>query len=162
METLQFKSVREISREKVRLERKLGVRISIRGKTVSFDGPTLEEYEASLVIEAMQFGFSAKKALLLKDEGNIFRILPIKHFTRRRNMKEVRSRLIGTEGKTRKTIEDIAKCEIVISGNSVGIIAPADSIEEATTGITNLIRGSKQANIYRFLERMNTEKKKLR
>jgi rRNA processing protein Krr1/Pno1 len=47
----------------------------------------------------------------------------------------------------------------VLHDNTVGIIGPAETIEEATTAIGNLIRGSKQANIYRFLERMNAAKK---
>jgi ribosomal RNA assembly protein len=160
METLYFKSTREISKEKKNLEDSLNVKIDIKGRVVSFTGSGIDEYEASIVLEAMQFGFSAKKALLLKDENNILRILPIKHFTKRRDMKEVRARLIGTEGKTKKTIEEIASCHIIIKGNNVGILGPASSIDEATTGITNLIRGSKQANVYRFLERMNAEKKK--
>ena len=43
----------------------------------------------------------------------------------------------------------------------IGIIASAETIQETVTAITNLIRGSKQGNVYAFLERMNAERKKL-
>lgn len=159
MEELYFKKVRELVKEKNYLENKLKVKITIKGKQVRIEGGAVDEYEASLVLGAMQFGFSAKNALLLLDEQFVFRKIPIKNFTRRKELKEVRARIIGKEGKTKRTIENIASSEVVIDGNEIGIICPADEIEEATTAITNLIRGTKEANVYSFLERMNADKK---
>lgn len=160
METLYFVKVRELKKEKDKLEKKLEVKINIEGKKVTIDGEAFKEYEAKIILEAMQFGFSAKQALSLTDEELVFRKIPMKNFTRRKNMHEVRGRVIGREGKTKRTIEDISNCEVVINENTIGIIGPATGIEEATTAITNLIKGTKQANVYRFLERMNTGKKK--
>ena len=98
---------------------------------------------------------------MLKDETYIFRIIRIKQITRKANLEPVRSRLIGTYGKTKHAIEAIADCKIVIRDNSVGIIGAAEEIEEATTAINNLIRGSKQANVYKFLEKMNRARKEI-
>lgn len=161
METLFFDSLGELKREKDVLERKLKVKITIQGKKVTFEGPSLEEYEASLVLEAMQFGFSADDALLLKDEEASFKKINVKNFTHRKNLEDVRARIIGTYGRTKRTIENIANCKLVIKGNEVGIIGSAEEIEHAVTALQNLIRGSKQSNVYNFLERMNTEKKKI-
>jgi rRNA processing protein Krr1/Pno1 len=47
----------------------------------------------------------------------------------------------------------------MIKGNEVGLICPAEEIDYVITGMTNLIRGSKQANVYKFLERINTSRK---
>ncbi len=160
METLFFKKTREIKKEKAALEKRLNVAVTIKGNLVYTEGSPLDEYAALRILEAMQAGFSAKKALLLLDEGIIFRKINIKKFTRRKDMEEVRSRIIGKDGKTKRTIEEISGCCINIEdSNSLGIIGPADSIEEVTTALTNLIKGSKQANVYRFLERINTIKK---
>ena len=161
METIHFKRIKELQKEKERLEQRLKVKINIQGKKVTLEGDSFNEYEALMILEAMQFGFSAKKALTLMDEQIIFRKIPIKNFTRRKNLTEVRGRIIGKEGKTKKTIENISGCDIAINENEIGIIGPAEEIEEATTAITNLIRGTKQANVYRFLERINTGKKDL-
>ena len=106
--------------------------------------------------------FQKKKALQLLDPEATFRKIHIKNFTRRKNIGEVRARLIGTEGKTKRTLEEIGSCDIIIGDTEVGIIGSAENIEKTTTAITNLIKGSKQANVYRFLERMNTIEKKRR
>lgn len=161
METLYFKKVKDLTNEKENLERQLGVKINIQGKKVTIEGDSFKEYESLMILEAMQFGFSAKKALTLMDEQMVFRKIPIKSFTRRKNLTEVRGRIIGKEGKTKRTMEDISGCDIAINESEIGLIGPAEEIEEATTAITNLIRGTKQANVYRFLERINTGKKDL-
>jgi len=160
VETIFVERTQEIKREKELLESKLGVKIEIQGRKVNFEGSPLNEYEAHIVLEAIGFGFSAKTALLLKEETYIFRVIKIKDVTRKTNMEAIKARLIGTYGKTKTTLETIADCKIVIQGNSVGIIGAAEEIEEATTAINNLIRGSKQANVYKFLEKMNRERKK--
>jgi ribosomal RNA assembly protein len=163
METLYFKKIKELQKERLQLEKKLAVAITIQGKKVTIEGESIDEFEALIVLEAMQFGFSAKKSLELLKEDIIFRKIPIKQFTRRKNLKEVRGRVIGKEGKTKNTIEQISGCDIFINEdeNQIGMIGPAEQIDEATTALTNLIKGSKQANVYRFLERMNAGKKKL-
>jgi len=107
----------------------------------------------------MNFSFPLKEALLLTNEGYIFRKINIKDFTRRKNLDEVRARLIGTEGKTKRAMEEISGCVLVIKDKIVGIIGSTESIKDATTAITRLIKGSKQANVYSYLERMNREKK---
>jgi ribosomal RNA assembly protein len=160
METIFFERTGELKREIKALEEKLGVALSLKGKQLVIEGDPYKEYEAIHILEAMQFGFSAKKSLQLLDEDLIFRKLNIKEFTRRKDMKEVRSRIIGKKGKTKRTIEEISSCDILIKNdNTLGIIGPSEAIDEATTAITNLIRGSKQANIYHFLERMNAVRK---
>ncbi len=159
MQTIVFTHTTELRRTKEELEEKLGVEIEIEGKKVTVKGESLNVYEAGMVLDAMSMGFSAKRALALKEESKIFRVLNIKALTRKKNFKEVRARLIGTAGRTKKTIEDIANCDIVVRDNDVGIIADAEVIDEVVTAVSNLIRGTKQANTYRYLEKMNTRKK---
>ncbi len=159
METLFVKRTRELLNEKEKLEKRLGVTIDIKGKKVTIDGPALEEYEAEMVFDAFGFGFPLDVALMLKNEDMIFKRLSIKDFTRRVDMEVVKSRLIGTQGRTKRTIENIADCYIRVQDNEVGIIGSAEEVEYTITAITNLIRGSKQSNVYRFLERINTQKK---
>ena len=91
----------------------------------------------------------------------IFKKIHIRDFTRRKSLSDVRARLIGTQGKTRRTLEEISDCSIVVNENAVGIIGPTSAIDNTVQAVINIIRGSKQANIYRFLERMNTQKEDL-
>lgn len=161
METFFSPRVREIQREKTKLEKKLKVSINVHGRWVTIDGPALEEYEASFVFDAINLGYPVDIALMAKDEEMIFKKLSIKDFTRRVDLETVKARLIGTQGRTKRTIENIADCYIRVQGNEVGILGAAEEVEYAITAITNLIRGSKQANVYKFLERINTQKKKI-
>ncbi len=159
MEQVNLENSRKIKQNKEELEKKLNVRIAIKGKQAEIEGNPVDEYGTVIIIEAMEFGFPLKDAMRLTDENIVFRKLPIKQFTKRKNLEEIRGRIIGTEGKTKRTIEEVSGCAVAVHNNHVGIIGPAENIEEATTAITNLIRGSKQANVYRFLERMNAAKK---
>lgn len=159
METIFVDKTAELKKTKNDLEKKLNVKITIDGKKVTIDGSAADEFDAKEVISAIGFGFSAPKALQIKSGEFFFRKINIKKFTRRKDLRDVRARLIGTEGKTKRTIENLSNCSIVISGNSVGIICSAESMEAELTAIENLIRGSKQANVYRYLEKMNAIKK---
>ena len=159
MEQIYLQNMRKLRRNLPILKEKLGVLFSIKGKQVTIEGTALKEYDACLVLEAMDFGFDRKEAFLLTNEAFVFRKIPIKNFTRRKNLEEVRGRIIGTEGRTKRTIENVSGCAIVVHDNAVGVIGPAERIEETTTTLTNLIRGTKQANVYRFLEKMNAARK---
>jgi len=161
METLIFDKTAEVRKNKVELEKKLNVKITITGRKVDFSGEAIDEYEALNVLEAINFGFSAKKALILKESDTSFQHINIRKFTRRKNLDDVRARVIGSEGKTKRTFEELADCSIVVKGNVVAIIGLASNIDLVVTALTNLIRGSKQANVYNFLERMNSSKRKL-
>ncbi|MEK6844503.1 MAG: hypothetical protein AABX83_03710 [Nanoarchaeota archaeon] len=152
---LLFQRITELKRTKNELERKLNVKIILNGRTVTIKGDSLDEYEASLVLDAMNFGFSARRALLLKEESKIFRILNIKRFTKKRDLKTVRARIIGKKGKTKETIENITGAHLVIKDNEIGIIASADTIEDIVTALIALIKGTKQSNTYHYLEKLN-------
>tara|TARA_Y100000310_G_C20554202_1_gene749690 strand:- start:63 stop:596 length:534 start_codon:yes stop_codon:yes gene_type:complete len=155
MQTITLNKTSEIKRTKKDLEKKLNVKLSLVGKQLSIEGDSFNTYEAQLVLEAIDLGFSTDKALLLKNEDFVFRKIHIKDHTRRKNLEEVRGRIIGTRGKTKKTLESLTDSHIVIDDNFVSVISPSANIEEATTAITNIIRGTKQTNAYKFLEKLN-------
>ena len=158
METLFFDKTGELRKNKVQLEEKLKVSIAIQGKKVMFEGSPINEYTASAVLDAVSFGFSVKESLTLCTDTIAFKRIPIREFTRRKNLKDVRSRLIGREGKTRRTIEEISGCSVIIAESAVGIIGDAKAIDDATQAIIRIIKGAKQANAYRLLERMNASR----
>lgn len=150
--------INEIVKMKLELEQKLNVKLDIAGHFVNYSGSAFDEYEAGRVFEAIGFGFSVKKALLLKLEDMEFKVIHVKKYTKR-NLRVVLSRVIGLQGKTRRILEDISGCEILITDSDVGVIGYAEVVEDVVNAVISLIRGTKQANIYRYLERMNRVKK---
>ena len=154
METIYFDRIGELKKEKKFIEKKLNIKIKINEKNVIFSGEPLNEYDASLVLDAINFGFPARTAILLKDEEMMFKKISIKEFSRKKRLEIVRGRLIGTKGKTKRVLEEISGCKVIIKDNMVGIIGAAESIEYIVTAITNLIRGTKQSNVYKYLEKI--------
>lgn len=159
METIYFQKPSELRKNLAMLEKALKVKISRNGRLATIKGSGIAEYEASLVLQAMAFGFSAKKALLLKSSEFIFKIIHIRNFTRKKNLQEVRARIIGKKGKTIRTIENISEVHLLLKENELGVIGEAESITETETALKNLIKGTKQSNVYRYLEKSNKIKK---
>ena len=153
MRTFYVKNKRKIAQNKGLIEKKLGVEIGFKGNNVIISGDELSEYLALRVFDAVELGFSINEALLLADENYMFEKINIKDVSRRKNLSEVRARVIGTFGRTLKTMCGLSNCEIVLHDNIVGIIGKADDIEFALTAMKSLIKGSKQANVYSYLEK---------
>ncbi len=146
-------NISKILKNKRKLERELKVKITIKGEEVSAEGSPEDEYIAERVIEAINFDFPVQVALLIKEEDFLFEILDIKKYTRRKDFEAVRARIIGKEGKTLKTLNTLTGCYFELKDNAVGIIGEPESIKNAQDAIIFLIQGSKQANVYSYLEK---------
>ena len=160
METFFIKKIREVKKLKSDIEKKLEIELKILGNKVVIRGNPVNEYDALRIFEAIAFGFPVKKAFLLKESDASFRALHIKDYSKR-NLKDINSRLIGKQGKTKKTIAEISNCHILVRDGEVGIIGYSEDVESASTAIIHLIKGSKQSNMYKYLERMNRAKKEM-
>ena len=153
METLICEKIQRIIKNKKRLEKELKIKITINEKEVTINGSPEDEYIAGKVIEALEFGFPFSVALSIKEEDFMFEILNIKSHTRRKDLAEVRSRIIGKEGRTLATLSQLTKCNFEIKDNQVGIIGDPEFMRGAQDGMISLIRGAKQSNVYSFLEK---------
>lgn len=142
-----------IIKNKEVLEKALEVKITNRGKEVFIDGLPLEEYEAEKVLDAINFGFDVEIALSIKERELALEILNIKKFTKRTDLGIVRARIIGTKGKTLKTLMELTDCFFAVRDNEVGIIGSPEHMKIAQTATISLIQGSKQASIYKYLEK---------
>lgn len=163
METRYISNIKEFQANKRLIEQKLGIVCTLQGRKVTYDAPAFKEYEAGLVLDALVFGFSAKKALMLLEPDMSFKTVHLKDHTRRKDMEEVRARIIGKEGKTKRAIENITNCDLIITDeNEVGILGQITDVEHAVVGIANLAKGTKEGNVYAYLERMNAETKRHR
>ena len=153
METIICEKFQRITKNRERLEKILRVKITNRGKEITIDGLPEDEYFAEKVLIALDFGFPFSIALLVKDEDNVFEILNIKDYTKKKDLEVVRARIIGTKGKTLRTLNELTKCYFELKDNQIGIIGEPEYIKNAQEGMMSLIRGAKWANVYAFLEK---------
>lgn len=103
------------------------------------------------MIKAIGRGFSPEKAELLDNERYCLKVIPIEGD--QQDLKRIKGRLIGREGKTRKKIEELTRCFVSIYGNTVSLIGKYDNVELAMKGIEKLINGSPHKYVYSYLER---------
>ncbi len=153
MENLFCDKVQRITENKKNLEKSLNLEISIKGNEVVVDGKAEDEYVGEKVIEALDFGFPFSVALLIKKEDLMFEALKIKDYSKRKDPEVVRARIIGKGGKTLRALHELTKCFFEIKGNYVGIIGDPEYIKNAVEALIYLIQGSKQSNVYTFLEK---------
>ncbi len=137
------------------IERGIKVKIGFGNGSVSLKGNELNEYLVEQIVLAVDFGFNVDDALLLKDDKFILEFIGVREHTHRKNLKDVRARLIGTGGKARKTIEKLTGSVIVIHDNKVGLITDAIHLDAVVQGIESLIQGAKHGNVFAYLEKQN-------
>ena len=153
METIYCEKLLRILKNKKRLEEKLEIKISNRGKEITLDGNSEKEYVAKKVIEALEFGFPFSVAMFIVDEDFMFEIVNIKEYTKRKDLERIRARIIGKQGRALKTLSQLTKCFFELKGNQIGIIGHPEHIKNAEDAITSIIRGSKHSNVYSHLEK---------
>ena len=151
--------IRKVLQNKQKLESELDIKITNKGKLVFVEGDADDEFIALQVIEAINLGFSPGKALLLKNEEIILNKIHIKDLTKRQDLERIRARIIGTKGKTLKTLNTLTNCHFSLRDNDVGIIGNCEEVEEAIQAVTSLIQGSKQGNVYAHAEKARKRKR---
>lgn len=159
MQEIYVENIKEFIRAKSKLEKSLGIKLFNKGKNVFVEGPADKEFIALKILEAIKIGFSADRSLELKNENFMIQKINIKNITKRNDLSRIRARIIGTKGKTLRTLKGLTDCDFAMSDNEIGIIGPIDEIEEAIQAITSIIQGSKQGNVYSRLEKKRKKKK---
>jgi ribosomal RNA assembly protein len=115
------------------------------------------------VVTAIGRGFSPEHAFrLIRDEDAVLDIIDLRAIFGRSesDIKRVKGRIIGMEGKTRRIIEELTDTNVSVYGHTVGIIGNIEQNQVAREAIQMLIQGSQHATVYKFLHRKRRELKK--
>ena len=119
------------------------------GDAVAIEGEALDVMTAENVIRAIGRGFAPEKALELVDEENTIIVIALEPNSAGR----IKSRVIGTRGKTRFMIEKYTRTYISVYGKTISIIGNYEDAELARQAIEKFIEGSPHKNVYMFLEK---------
>ncbi len=148
---------------KNKIQEATNTRLNIDSKEgdVSITGEdALNLYNAREVVRAIGRGFNPDIALLMLKGDYIFDAFNIEDYASiktKDSMTRLKGRVIGKDGKSRKTIEQLTECYIVIYGKTIGIIGQAENIANARRAVTDLLRGAPHGNVYKWLEKQKRE-----
>jgi ribosomal RNA assembly protein len=114
------------------------------------------------IIKAIGRGFSPENAIKLLDDFVDFFIFDLHDYAGKKesHLRRLKSRIIGSEGKSKRVLEDLTDSKISIYGHTISIISEIDRIDILKKSIDMLLSGSKHATVYRFVEKHMKELKK--
>ncbi|MBU3896696.1 MAG: KH domain-containing protein [Nanoarchaeota archaeon] len=138
------------TREEV--EKKLDVKLKFEENAIIIDGEGIPLFVAINIVKAIGRGFSPPKAFRLFDEDQSLEIIELDYSENKSN--RIKSRIIGSEGKTREEIEKYTKASISIYGKTISIIGTREEINNAKEAIKMFMLGSEHITVYDFLRRL--------
>jgi len=96
----------------------------------------------------------------LIDDETTFEIIEITDFIgkSKKKLETVRARLIGTQGKARKNLEQLTETKISVYGKTVSIIGYYEDVAIARRAIESLIAGSRHTTIYSWIEKQKNKR----
>jgi ribosomal RNA assembly protein len=144
-----------------RLKSESGMEIEVdsqTGEVILHDEKAEDTYKAYRmrdVVKAIGRGFTPRKALKLMEDDLYYEEMDIREFVGKspKRMIQVRSRVIGTRGKTRRIIEELTDCHLSVKGNTVSIIGDLEGLKVASKAVNMLLSGSEHSSVYGYMER---------
>jgi ribosomal RNA assembly protein len=152
-------------RTRAEIARRTGteLRIDTEEGEVEIEGPDTDPIavlKARDIVLAIGRGFSPERAFRLLGEDCFFGVVEIKSISRqheRSGLRRVRARLIGTDGKARRRIEELSGASMSVYGSTVGLIGNERQLEHATRAVELLLRGSEHSTVFHMLSRIRRE-----
>ncbi|NIO22161.1 MAG: RNA-processing protein [Candidatus Aenigmarchaeota archaeon] len=125
-------------------------------------GDPIKILKAQGIVTAISKGFAPEKSFKLMDDEKLLDVIDLREIYGRKDnqIKRVKGRIIGREGKTRRLIEELLGVDVSVYGHTVSIIGGFETITLAKEAIKMLLKGKQHSTVYRFLRLKRIELKK--
>lgn len=146
-------------KEQLEKETKTKIKVDSKEGDVFITGEdALNLYTVREIIMAIGRGFNPDIAMLLLKQDYCFEVIDISDYVSHKDhIKRLKGRVIGAEGKARRTIETLTETRISVYGKTVGIIGQTENASTARRAVESLLKGSEHAKIYSWLEKKRGE-----
>jgi ribosomal RNA assembly protein len=117
---------------------------------------SLKMYALREVVKAIGRGFNPEIARLLLKQDYSLEVINLLDFVKNKNhFERIKGRVIGAEGKSRQTIENLTGTFISVYGKTISIIGDPEGVVSSKKAVESLLQGSPHSNVYRWLEKNN-------
>ncbi len=120
-------------------------------------------FKAKDAVTAIGRGFPPENAFrIIRNEDTVFDSIDLRTIFGKSesDIKRVKGRIIGMNGKTRRTIEELTEADMVVYGHTIGLIGTFEQVDAARNAVQMLIQGSQHHTVYNFLQKKRRELKK--
>lgn len=139
------------------LEGRTSARIHVDSKegiVIISGSDSLMLYHTKEVVRAIGRGFNPDLAQLLLKLDYVLEVISIPDYvSSRQQVFRLKGRVIGTEGKSRRIIEELADVHISVYGKTISILGESESVAMARHAVDMLLRGATHSRMYHWLEK---------
>jgi ribosomal RNA assembly protein len=147
------------------IENRAEVRLDIDSETgavkVESVGDPVTALKGPDIVKAIGRGFAPDDAFrLLEDDMMLFDLIDVGDVARnKKDLKRIKGRLIGENGRTRELMEELTGASVAIYGSTFGMIGAPQQVEAAREAAEMIVDGAPHGSVYSFLERKHNEMK---
>lgn len=134
---------------------KVSIKVDSKEGDVFLEGEDgLSLYTAREVVKAIGRGFNPEIAKRLLKPDYVYDQINIQDYAKTKNaLQRLKGRVIGSEGKSRKNIESLTGCSLMVFGKTISIIGQSAWVPIARHAIGMLLQGSPHSTVYNWLEK---------
>ncbi|MCX8199891.1 MAG: hypothetical protein N3G76_00290 [Candidatus Micrarchaeota archaeon] len=169
--SIEKKHLKQFSPAVMRELKKKGLSLYFNPKdlTVEFESedPFIELKGKDVLIALGTGGVPYRDALRLFSDELILKVVDISEISgdNERDVHRIMARIIGTDGKTKKIIEQITEVSMTVQESRIYLIGTLEGVSLASDAIDAIVRGAPHKKVYRLLEsgrrKIREEKMKL-
>ncbi len=150
------------TKQELELETNTKIEVDSKEGDITLSGPeAIDLYAVREMIRAIGRGFNPDIARLLLKQDYAFEMITLNDYSKQKtHLLRLKGRVIGQDGKARKTVEDLTECFISVYGKTISLIGRVETIGVARRAVESLLAGSPHSSVYKWLEKQRRETKK--
>ncbi|MBI5224656.1 RNA-processing protein [Candidatus Micrarchaeota archaeon] len=142
------------------IEKKGEVKIKLEDGQLEIEGEGGTSWIAGQVVKAIDFGFLPQIAYKLFKDDFFLEVIDLEIIlSNDKAIERLKGRIIGEQGRAKKTLQDLTGAWIAISGNKIAVLGEFENLQLAKEGVLRLLEGAPHTGVYAYLERRNSERK---
>lgn len=151
------------------LEARLGVKVTVNSidssvviEPANSRTPATNVIKCQEIVKAIDYCFSYERASRLYDDESVLIVIDLKDHagSNENHLQRIKGRIIGEEGRARRTLEEMTGTYISVCRDYVAIIGDYSRAELARQAVEMLAQGRQHSTVYKFLDRALRELKR--